>query len=199
MFVQVMQGRVRDEEGLRKQIDRWLSDLMPGAGGWLGMTGGIASDGEFIGVVRFESAEAARANSNRPEQGEWWTETAGSFEGDVTFIDCPEVDLFLEGGSDEAGFVQIIQGRADREELRRRAPELDATLRRLRPDVIGGLVAWHGDGRFTQTVYFVNEAEARAGETRQFSREDVAARDEVLSLLKEVRYVDLRDPWIFSP
>ena len=198
MFVQVIQGRVNDEAGLRKQLDRWVSDLAAGASGWLGATGGVSSDREFVGIVRFESEEAARANGDRPEQGEWWNETAKCFDGDVTFVDCPEVDLFLDGGSDDAGFVQIIQGRADREELRSRATELNETLRRLRPDVIGGLVAWHGDGRFTQAVYFTSEAEAREGETRELSPEDVAARDEVLSLLHDVRYVDLREPWLHS-
>ena len=198
MFVQVIQGRVNDEAGLRKQLDRWVSDLAAGASGWLGATGGVSSDREFVGIVRFESEEAARANGDRPEQGEWWNETAKCFDGDVTFVDCPEVDLFLDGGSDDAGFVQIIQGRADREELRSRATELNETLRRLRPDVIGGLVAWHGDGRFTQAVYFISEAEAREGETRELSPEDVAARDEVLSLLHDVRYVDLREPWLHS-
>src|SRR5215213_2549499 len=99
MFVQVMEGRVSDVEGLRAQIDKWMAELAPGATGYLGTTAGATGDGNFIGVVRFESEEAARANSDRPEQGEWWAETASKYDGEVTFTNCPEVDSFGAGGS----------------------------------------------------------------------------------------------------
>ena len=33
------------------------------------------------------------------------------FDGEVTFHDCDDVTMFLGGGSDDAGFVQVIQGR----------------------------------------------------------------------------------------
>ena len=97
MFVQVMEGRVRDVEGLRAQVDRWRAELAPGATGFLGTTAGTTADGNFIAIVRFESEEAARANSDRPEQGEWWAATSGLYEGDVTFTDCPDVDTFGAG------------------------------------------------------------------------------------------------------
>ena len=35
--------------------------------------------------ARFESEEAAQANSDRPEQGAWWAETAKVFDGEATF------------------------------------------------------------------------------------------------------------------
>ena len=47
------------------------------------------------------------------------------------------------------------------------AAETDDILRRTRPDVLGGIVAWPGDGTFIQTVYFTSEAEARANEKRE--------------------------------
>lgn len=199
MFVQVMQGRVGDQARLRKQLDRWMSELAEGANGWQGMTGGIAADGEFVALVRFESEEAARANSDRPEQGAWWNETAGCFDGEVSFTDCRDVDLFMGGGSDDAGFVQVMQGKADREALASRAREVEQLLRRVRPDVIGGVIAWHGDGRFTQAVYFTNEAEAREGEAREVSQEDAEARDEGMSSFEDIRFVDLLEPWLYSP
>ena len=35
----------------------------------------------------------------------------------------------------------------------------------MRPDLLGGLVAWHGDGgSFTQTSYFTSESDARLAE-----------------------------------
>src|ERR671923_523515 len=108
MFIQVIQGDVRDAAAFRAQLDRWAEELGPTADGWLGTTGGLATQGGFIAVVRFESEEAARRNSDRPEQGRWWAGTAQSL-GEVTFHDCAEVDLMGAGGSDEAGFVQVIQ------------------------------------------------------------------------------------------
>ena len=72
MFIQVIQGMCTDEAMLRQHMDRWREDLAPGADGWLGGTYGMTDDGQFVGVVRFESREAAARNSLRPEQGEWW-------------------------------------------------------------------------------------------------------------------------------
>ena len=48
MFIQVIQGKVADAEGLRAAMDRWGRDLQPGATGWLGTTGGITDDGTFV-------------------------------------------------------------------------------------------------------------------------------------------------------
>ena len=31
MFVQAIEGRVADPEGLRRQLERWMSELRPGA------------------------------------------------------------------------------------------------------------------------------------------------------------------------
>ena len=199
MFVQVIQGRVKDPEAARRQIDRWKEELRPGATGWLGATAGVSADNEYIAAVRFESEEAARANSDRPEQGAWAEEMSKLFEGEATFHDCPEVDLMLGGGSDDAGFVQVIQGRtSDQERLRTLGQELGDALRQSRPDVLGGLIAWHGDGGFTQVVYFTSESEARKGESQEPAEEDRARLDELMGLMSDLRYVDLTNPWLES-
>lgn len=199
MFVQVIEGRVRDRDGLRAQLDKWLQDVAPGASGWLGSTGGMADDATFVGVVRFESEQAAQANSDRPEQGAWWEETKGYVEGEATFLNCPVVDTFGAGGSDDAGFVQVMQGRADRDRLTAEMPALEESLRRTRPDVIGGIAAWPGDGTFTQVVYFRSEEEARQGERSEPSPEDAEAMARLGGLMQVDRYIDLRDPWFASP
>lgn len=200
MFIQVLEGRVTDAEGLRAQLDRWANELAPGAKGWLGATAGVTADGNYIGVVRFESEEAARANSDRPEQGEWWAAASGLFEGDVTFTNCPDVDTFGAGGSDDAGFVQIMKGRGDRAGLADHAAKVEAVLDNARPDVLGGTVAWPGDGRFFQTIYFSSEAEARANEGRgPGSDEEREAFERMSSLLQVDSYIDLSDPWLRSP
>ena len=199
MFVQVMEGRVTDVEGLRAQIERWRTDLAPGAKGFLGTTAGVTGDGNFIALVRFESEEAARANSDRPEQGEWWAATSGLYEGDVTFTDCPDVDTFGAGGSDDAGFVQVIKGRADRAALSSVAAEMDEMLRRTRPDVRGGIVAWPGDGTFIQTVYFSSEAEARVNEKAEpATDEEREAWERMGSLMQMETFIDIADPWLYS-
>jgi hypothetical protein len=92
-------------------MDQWVRDMSADAIGWLGSIAGVTPDGRGIALARFESADAARRNSERPEQGQWWAETAKLFDGDVTFQDSEQVHLLGRGGSDDAGFVQVIQGR----------------------------------------------------------------------------------------
>jgi len=199
MFVQVMEGRVTDVEGLKAQIERWRAELAPGARGFLGTTAGATADGNFVALVRFESEEAARANSDRPEQGEWWAATSGFYDGDVTFTNCPDVDTFGAGGSDDAGFVQVMKGRADRAALQEVAREMEAALQRSRPDVLGGTVAWPGDGTFIQTVYFSSEAEARANEKRESATdEEREAWERIGSVMQVEVFIDITDPWLFS-
>ena len=199
MFIQMLEGKVANAEALRGQMETWRNDLSPGAEGWLGATAGVTADGTFVSVVRFESEAAAQANSERPEQGAWWEATAATFDGDVTFTNCPDVDTFGAGGSDQAGFVQIMTGRGDRAEITRVTEELEAILNRMRSDVIGGTVAWPGDGSFVQTVYFTSEAEARANEGAEpATDEDKAAMERLGSLMTFDRFIDLSDPWLFS-
>jgi hypothetical protein len=200
VFIQVIQGNVGDADGLRAAVERWRDEIAPQVSGWLGSTGGATADGRAIAVVRFESAEAARRNSERPEQQQWWAEASRYFVGDVTFHDCEQVLTFLDGGSDDAGFVQIIQGRTtDVDRMRQLMEQSSDSLRKLRPDVIGGTVALHGDGGFTQTVYFTSEAAARDGERREPPAELKAIDEQVSALLSEATFYDLARPWLHSP
>ena len=45
----------------------------------------MTEDGRFIALARFASEEAAQRNSQRPEQDQWWTQTATLFSGEPTF------------------------------------------------------------------------------------------------------------------
>ena len=200
MFIQVIQGRTSDAEGLVRQFDRWVAELQPGATGYIGATGGVADDGTVIMLARFESEEAARANSDRPEQGAWWNETAKYFDGDVSFRDCSEVDTTLGGGSDEAGFVQIMQGRVtDKARLKELEAEFMPKLAELRPDVIGSIRAWDGD-RFVDAIYFTSEAEAREGETKMMADTESTAEgmEEFGNLVQDLTYIDLKSPILRS-
>jgi hypothetical protein len=200
VFVQVIQGRVNDARQLRARMDQWVADLSPTAVGWLGSTSGVTANGTGIALARFESEDAARRNSDRPEQGRWWAGTAKLFDGDVTFHDCAEVHLMGRGGSDDAGFVQVIQGRYTQPE---RAAEMlrqmEEPLREFRPDVIGGEICLHGDGGFTQAVYFTSEAEARVGEKKEPPPEARAMLDEAAAITTDLVFHDLTDPWMHSP
>ncbi|MBW3595002.1 MAG: hypothetical protein KY391_05435, partial [Actinobacteria bacterium] len=163
MFVQVIEAKAKDAGAVRAQMEAWDRDVKPGAEGFLGSTAGVAEDGTFIAAARFESEEAARKNSDRPEQGQWWEQTAQHLD-DPKFYDCRDVDEFMGGGSDDAGFVQVIQAYAtDKEKLREVGQQME-DAGNDRPDVLGGFVAWGPDDGFSQFVYFTSEAEAREGE-----------------------------------
>src|SRR5680860_297864 len=108
MFVQVIEGRVRDAEGLKRQWQEWMRQLAPDAIGWVGATGGITPDNRFIAAVRFESADNAAQNSNRAEQGRWWSETEKALEN-VTFDESSDYSA-TGAPSDDARFAPIMRG-----------------------------------------------------------------------------------------
>jgi hypothetical protein len=201
MFIQLIQGDVADPAALRRQIERWQSELKPGATGYLGSTGGITDDGRYFGCVRFESAEAAQANADRPEQGEWFAGTGKTFSGPPTFHSCTDVDTYLGGGSDSAGFVQAMQAQhADRDRIRQLDVEFESLAREYRPDIIGWIVAWHpDDGGFTSVVYFNSEEAARKGETQEPPEDRKHLLDDWQEAVGDVTFYDLKDPWLFSP
>lgn len=202
MFVQVLQGRVSDAEQVRRATEDWLERLAPGAEGWLGSTMGVTDDGYLIDFTRFESAEAARRNSGRAQQGEWFAGFEKLFPDGVEFHDCSEVFVARRGGSDEAGFVQVMQGRSqDVARLREMTSSLDRDYPDMRPDLLGYITALHDDqdGAFTQVMYFTSEEEARAGEGGEMPAEAAEVLRNAMELIQDVRYHDLREPWLHSP
>lgn len=197
MFIQVIKGRVKDKEALRAATEQWERELRPGAKGFLGSTSGVADDGMSIVLARFESEAAARANSDRPEQGAWWEETSKLFEGDPAFYDCPDVDVFLGGGSDESGFVQVMVYRPkDIAAIKGLSKEFEKVAS-LRPDILGGATAFATDGTVIDTGYFTSEADAREGERKQMPAELQEAMQRLGENAGEIEFVDIRDPWLY--
>jgi hypothetical protein len=195
VFIQIIQGKCNRPDELRAMARSWREELSDGAEGWLGGTYGFTDDDEFIGVVRFESREAAMANSGRPEQAAWAEQMMALMDGPVEFHDCDDVMLFMDGGSDDAGFVQVIRGRTE-DPGRIKAMLADTTtLHEMRPDIIGGSVAIEADGTFTETIAFRDEASARAGEQMEPPPE---VRAELESMMAGARFYDLHDPWFES-
>jgi hypothetical protein len=202
MFVQVIQGQVADPDKVRAALDRWVNEVSVDARGWLGSTAGVTEDGRFVALARFESEEAARRNSDRPEQDAWWTETAKLFSGEPTFQDSTNVIPDVVGDPDQAGFVQIIQSRGnDPERARELMSQNSQEWAAFRPDVIGSLVVEHEGGySYTMALYFTSEEAAREGERKDPPPELKAQMEEMDSLSVGVPdFYDLKQPWLYSP
>ena len=200
MFLQVIDGKVADLAGLKTSLDQWMAELSPDATGWLGTTWGTYGDGSFIAVVRFESADAAKRNSDRPEQGEWWSKTSSYLDGDPNFTDFDDVTVLGPGGSDEAGFVQIMRGRVADVQLEKSMAEKMSTMpNEFRPDIIGAVEGLKSDGTFAMVMYFTSEAEAREGEKKPMPPEMQALMEEGQGNTVEMTFTDLSEPVFESP
>jgi len=135
------------------------------------------------------------ANSRRPEQGAWAKEMMALMDGPVEFHDCDDVMMFLNGGADDAGFVQIIQGKVD-DPSRIKAMLADTSmLHEMRPDIIGGTLAIEPDGTYTETIAFQDEESARMGEKQEPPPE---VRSELEAMMAGARFYDLHHPWFES-
>ncbi len=193
MFVQVIEGRTKDPAGIRAQGEAWQRDVRPGAKGYLGLTSGVTSDGRTVAVVRFEDEASARANSDRPEQAKWWEGMAQLYDGEPTFTESSEVTEWMGGGSDDAGFVQVMKSTGvDRAQVER----MDAAFEPFaeeRPDLLGGLRVWTGPTSCIDVAYFSSEEAARAGEQAEMPAELSELMSE-LSSSGETEYFDLEDP-----
>jgi hypothetical protein len=201
MFAQIIRGNVSDPSAIDGTLDRWSRELAPGAKGWLGTTGGTTADGQLFIMVRFESEEAARANSERPEQGQFWLEMSKQFDGEPSFQDSNEVYVDTRGDVDSAGFVQVMVGQTSDPE---RTIELMAGNREdrvaLRPEVLGQVAVAHGEGKFTFVNYFTTEAEAREGERKPMPPKLAESFKELQALaVGQAEFLDLEKPRLDSP
>ncbi|MDQ6526938.1 hypothetical protein RB608_25200 [Nocardioides sp. LHD-245] len=195
MFIQMIQGPCTRQDEAQALLEEWRRDLAPGAAGWLGGTYGFTDDDQLVAVVRFASRDAAMANSERSEQGAWAERFGALMDAPPTFHDCDDVTLFLDGGSDEAGFVQVITGRVD-DPGRLKAMLADTTtLHEMRPEILGGTLAIEPDGSFVETVAFTSEEAAREGE-RVEPPADV--RRELEYAMRDATFLDLHHPRFLS-
>jgi hypothetical protein len=192
MFIQIIQGRCSRPDDLHRVMDRWEEELAPGAVGWLGGTYGMTDDGMFVAVVRFDTRENAMANAARPEQGAWWQEAEACLDGPAEFHDCDDVMLMLDGGSDQAGFVQVIRGKVDDPARLKTLLSDTAMLHEARPEILGATLAIEEDGTFTETVAFTDEAAARKGESQPMPADMAAQWD---AMVKDAQFMDLHHPW----
>ncbi len=201
MFVQVIQGKVADAAAARARLEQWKAELAPGAVGWLGSTAGVTENGEFIALARFESEEAARRNSDRPEQSAWWEETRKVFTAEPEFHDSTRVDVEVVGDPDQAGFVQVMQGRtSDPARARELMNDDSIDWQGFRPDILGSVSVEHDGDAWTMALYFTSEAEAREGERKEAPPEVQAVMEQLMALSPEPPdFIDLRQPRLYSP
>jgi len=196
MFVQVIEGRTSDPEGIKRQAERWQTELRPGATGYLGVTSGVTADGKTITIVRFDSEESARANSDRPEQSAWFEEMQKYYDGDIAFTESSDTAEFMGGGSDKAKFVQVMKmSDVDRAQVER----LDAEFEKLAPqrnDILGLFRVWTGANSCIDVAYFTSEADARAGEKQQLPAEFDEMMKEFGEMTQNTEFLDLKDPQI---
>ena len=118
----------------------------------------------------------------------------------VSFAESTDIVTMFGGGKSDAGFVQVMLGhvvdRARLDALNKRMGEVESVLSKVRPDVIGEVIALHDDGTYTEVVYFTSEAAARAGEAamQELPADAQAIFDELTSAVAVDDYLDISDP-----
>jgi hypothetical protein len=193
MFVQFITATITDVDGLRAHLKRGGAELTPGVVGFLGSTAGISTKGDFVVLARYDSAAAAAASRSRPESEAWWRDLQEFIEGAPVVKESERVSVLISG-SDDASFVQIMEGTGDPAALAsldERFLELAPTYR---PDIMGGYRAYFDNGTWADITYFTSEAEARAGESREMPPDVAQLFEEFGRVAGIVAYHDLTEP-----
>jgi len=194
VFIQMVEGACSQQDDMRMLVDDWCG-RMADEPGWLGGTYGFTDDGRFLGVVRYSSSAACEQLCAAADAGMWWASAEEMFDGSPEIHQSEDVMMMLNGGSDDAGFVQVMRGKVGNpDKLRRIMTDQDMTsmLHQARPDIIGATMLIEGDGSFTETVSFTDEDSARKGEAMEMPAEVTADLQEAMA---EVNYYDLHKPW----
>ena len=200
MFMQIVLGKVSDAESMRREWDRWMSDLAPGATGWLGSTGGVTPDGRLLMSTCFASAEAAAGNARRPERVAWWAGIEECLDAPPMIVETEDVTLIGVGDISRAGFVQAMRaGVRDRAGFEAAESRLGPRFVEHRPDFLAGYRLWSGDTTVVALDYFSSEADARGGEAKPMPDDLAAGFQEWQSLLVDTEWYDITDPWLRMP
>jgi hypothetical protein len=195
MFIQVIRGKAKDPAALEQRLGSWESDVKPGATGFEGALTGLTQHGEWFTMVRFDNEANARANSDRPEQGAWWEETAAHYDGEPTFVEGEDTEVVLGGAAPDAEFVQVMVGRAhDRETQAQIEEELTPLLAEVHPGFKGSVRLWNGND-FIDAIYFSNEAEARSGEKAMNEHPEFQPlMEKMMGLSEGIDFLDITAP-----
>jgi len=178
---------------LRAHLKRGRVELTPGVVGFLGSTAGVSTNDDFVVLARYDSAAACTASRARPESEAWWRDLEAFIDGEPVVKESGRVSVLISG-TDNAGFVQIMEGTGDPAALAaldERFLELAPTYR---PDIMGGYRAYFDDGTWADITYFTSETEARAGESREMPAEVAQLFEEFGRVAGIVAYHDLTEP-----
>ena len=192
MFVQIVEGRTSNAKALMAQGERWEQEVRPRATGFLGVTAGVTADGRTIAVVRFEDEAAARATEQLPEQSAWAEAMQKLYDGQPTFTESSDATVLMGGGSNDAGFVQVMKSTGVDRASVEKMDEVFEGYANLRPDIIGGLRVWTGPDACVDVAYFTSEAEARKGEQTEMP-DELRSQMEGSDGLGHTEYLDLAE------
>lgn len=194
MFIQMVEGSSSRQGEMRNLVDGWCAS-MADRPGWLGGTYGFTDDGRFVGVVRFDSSAACKESATGDEAAMWWAGAEALFDGRSRIHESEDVSMMFDGGSDSAGFVQVMHGRVgDADKLRHITSDTQMTsmLHEARPEILGATLAMEADGTFVETIAFTDEDSARKGEQLDMPQD---VRDQLMAAMTDVEYLDLHQPW----
>lgn len=202
-FVRFGCGQATDVDALRSRWDAGHADLVAAADGWLGTSAGTTPGGHWVAAIAYRSGAAARNAEASPAYQAWWDGVRDFVDGPVVVEETADVHLWVppgRSGRGPAGFVQVMRATVgDRARFEAIEEAVGDRFAALRPDVLGGLRAWHGPQRVTVVDWFTSEAEARAGEARPVPDD---LRDQFSAWLAEldgVAWFDLSEPWESGP
>lgn len=185
MFVRIATGHTTDPRSLREGLERWMAGL-PEDAGHIGTTAGVGEDGTYFVASRYGSRdEADRSGSPTTDR-------------EATVFDCPLVETYMGEIPARSGFVQIeiFEGLRDEDEYRDVCRGFHA-LRDLRPDLLGTLVCYAGDGNVFAVNHFTSEEDARAAESGEPPFEVIALEERWAAVIDRKRYLDIREPWMY--
>jgi len=90
--------------------------------------------------------------------------------------------------------VQVLQGRTNNQaQMRATGRAIQDELHAVRPDILGVVVAFHGDGGFTQFIYFSSEEAARTGEAALGNDSELSNRLRA-TIEGDLTFFDLNEP-----
>ena len=189
MFVHVVRAPAADPGPLLEQVARLPAMLGTEAAGFLGLTAGISDEGDFVAVARFAS----------PGGDAWWAALEPWLAGPPTVRASSEVELLLGGGSDEAGFIEVIEGHAtDRHRFMVLERQLEQRFAAERPDFLGSQIIWWADGSWLEVAYFTSEDDLRAADARGLSPEVEELVSAWEGVARPSAQLDLADPFLSS-
>jgi hypothetical protein len=128
-------------------------------------------------------------------------ETSKLFTGEVIFRDSSDVTADVHGDPNQAGFVQVMQGRgSDPDRARELMAQNPDDWTAFRPDIIGSVAVGHEGGAYTMAFYFTSEQAAREGERKEPPPQLKAQMEEMNQLsIGEPEFLDLRHSWLYLP